>query len=77
LTWTITPDDNDTIHVRAIINVSTQQHELRSLIASLEKRLTKENTDATGSADVRIPGAGSFTPAEKTPAEADPQAEGS
>ncbi len=42
--WTLT-DDNDIINIRAIIDVKTQQEELRELIAALEKRLTKENTD--------------------------------
>ena len=42
--WTLT-DDNDIINIRAIIDTKTQQEELRDLIAALEKRLTKENTD--------------------------------
>ena len=44
MTWVVT-DDNDAVNVRAIIDVKTQQEELRELIAALEKRLTKENTD--------------------------------
>ena len=40
--WTLVDDDNDIIQVRASINASTQQDELRKLIAALEKRLTKE-----------------------------------
>jgi len=42
--WTLT-DDNDIINIRAIIDTKTQQDELRDLIAALEKRLIKENTD--------------------------------
>ncbi len=42
--WTLT-DDYDIINIRAIIDTKTQQEELRDLIAALEKRLTKENTD--------------------------------
>jgi hypothetical protein len=41
--WTLVDDDNDTIQVRASLNVNTQQDEIRNLIAALEKRLTKEN----------------------------------
>jgi hypothetical protein len=41
--WTLVDDVNDTIHVRASLNVNTQQDEIRNLIAALEKRLTKEN----------------------------------
>ena len=42
--WTLV-DDNNTIQVRASLNASTQQDEIRQLIAALEKRLTKEPTD--------------------------------
>ena len=39
--WTVT-DDNEIIHVRAIISTTEQQDQLRNLITALEKRLTKE-----------------------------------
>ena len=42
--WTLV-DDNNTIQVRASLNASTQQDEIRQLIAALEKRLTKETLD--------------------------------
>ena len=42
--WTVT-DDNEIIHVRAIISTTEQQDQLRNLIIALEKRLSKENTD--------------------------------
>ena len=41
--WTLVDDVNDTIQVRASLNVNTQQDEIRNLITALEKRLTKEN----------------------------------
>jgi hypothetical protein len=44
MTWTISTGDTK-IHVRAIIDMATQQDEIRKLIAALEKRLTKENPD--------------------------------
>ena len=43
--WTLVDDDNDVIQVRASLNASTQQDEIRKLIAALEKRLTKEPAD--------------------------------
>lgn len=48
--WTLSTD-NDTINVRAVIDVKTQQHEIRDLITALEKRITEEKTDER-SADV-------------------------
>ena len=53
--WTLTDDDSDIINIRAVLHVSTQQDEIRNLIAALEKRLTKEKLtdDPTGSAVVR------------------------
>lgn len=51
MTWTVSQDDNDTIHVRAIID-SDQGKELRDLIHALEKRLPKETTDVRPDADV-------------------------
>ena len=50
MTWTVADDENNTIHVRAIID-SDQQNELRDLIASLKKRL-KEPPDERPDADV-------------------------
>jgi len=44
MTWTVSEDDAGKIHVRAILDPD-QQEELRALIAALEKRLKKENTD--------------------------------
>lgn len=41
MTWTVSEDDNNHIHVRAIL-APDDQKELRELIAALEKRLTKE-----------------------------------
>ena len=43
--WTLVDDDNNTIQVRASLNASTQQDEIRKLIAALEKSLTKEPAD--------------------------------
>ena len=53
--WTLVDDINDTINVRAVLHVPSQQGEIRALIAALEKRLTKEKTDDSGTAlaDVR------------------------
>ena len=39
--WTLV-DDDDVIQVRASLDASTQQDEIRKLIAALEKRLPKE-----------------------------------
>lgn len=41
MTWTVADDDNK-IHVRAIIDRETEQEELRNLIAALEKRVDKK-----------------------------------
>ena len=53
MTWTVTPTDSEgtldskpiaiRLHVRAIINVDTEQHELKALIESLQKHV-KEST---------------------------------
>ena len=40
--WTLTHEDNDVVHVRAVIDLKTQSNEIRDLITALEKRLTKE-----------------------------------
>jgi cytochrome c-type biogenesis protein CcmH/NrfG len=50
--WTVVDEENDIIHVRAIIHADAQQDELRKLIAALEKRLTKEPTDVRPTPDV-------------------------
>lgn len=69
--WTLVDDDNDIIHVRAILNTATQADEIRNLITALEKRLPKDKPDATGSAVVRpTDPAGSTGVAEKAEAEA-------
>jgi hypothetical protein len=45
MSWTVVNDTLERIHVRAIIDLKTENYEIRQLIAALEKRLTKENTD--------------------------------
>ncbi len=52
VSWTVTDDDNDVIHVRASINTKTEANEARDLIAALEKRLTKEPVNDRPNADV-------------------------
>jgi hypothetical protein len=52
LMWTVVDEENDIIHVRAIIHADAQQNELRKLIAAPEKRLTKETTDVRPPSDV-------------------------
>ena len=42
MTWTVVNDSNDTINVRAILHLPTQQGEIRELITALEQRLTKK-----------------------------------
>jgi hypothetical protein len=58
MTWTVTDHPIDAqqhlIHVQAMLDVNTQQDEIRDLIIALEKRLTKENqNDRPAPADVR------------------------
>ena len=36
MTWTIVDDINDTINVRAVLHVPTQQDEIRALITALD-----------------------------------------
>jgi hypothetical protein len=45
MTWTLVDDTIDRIHVRAIIDTKTEANEIRDLIAALEKRLTKEESN--------------------------------
>ena len=44
MSWTVV-NDAPLIQVRASINVETQQEEIRNLIAALEQRLTRKETD--------------------------------
>lgn len=44
MSWTIADDDN-VIHIRAVLNLETDKDEIRQLIAALEKRLTRESPD--------------------------------
>ena len=54
MTWIVTDDINDTINVRAVLHVPSQQGEIRELIAALEKHLTEEkNDERPAPADVR------------------------
>lgn len=38
LMWTLVDDDNDIIHVRAILNTKSQADEIKALILALVKR---------------------------------------
>ena len=46
MTWIVTDDINDTINVRAVLHLPSQQNELREFIAALQKRVKpEEKTD--------------------------------
>ena len=52
MTWTLVNED-EVIHVRAIINVKTEQDDIHDLITALGKRLLEEKQhDRTPVADV-------------------------
>ena len=38
MTWTVADDENQVVHVRAILNLAHDRHELTKLIAALQKR---------------------------------------
>ena len=46
MTWTIADDENDVIHIRAILSLRTDADEVRKLINALERRIRKELPDA-------------------------------
>jgi hypothetical protein len=76
--WTLVDEENDIIHVRAVIHKQAQQSEIRDLITALEKRLPKEPPDERH-ADVRRPDprpAGDDAASEKAETQANPQTQG-
>jgi hypothetical protein len=46
MAWTLVDEENDIIHVRAILSTRTEADEIRKLINALERRIRKELPDA-------------------------------